>query len=263
MAINMQAQAVAADMDRLFRPIAGRAAAALSATEADRGGHRRRGLRWAAFGVPVVLAVGGAALSFNYVGDAWRVPTAPTKAVAPATSPARPSIAPPPAATDRMAAPGAVPSGVGTGGQAMTELAAADRAGLSPEGRPASEPSYGDTPDARTATTTSPRAASYRSPADAAPRQRRQRRANGNASDCAPGSLRDQCIYQDVLTADGRLRRAYERARQDGVSSRELTEIGRSWRKARNRAEDDPDGTIRRYEQLADALDDLRRGPGQ
>lgn len=80
---------------------------------------------------------------------------------------------------------------------------------------------------------------------------------------CEPGSTEDWCIYQDVLNADRRLRFAYRRAERDGVPSASLSRVVRSWRRAREDAEDDPDGTARRYAQLADALDDARLERGR
>jgi hypothetical protein len=82
--------------------------------------------------------------------------------------------------------------------------------------------------------------------------------ASQSRTQCEPGSLDDQCIYQDVLSADGRLRRAFDRARRGGVPSGRLTTIQRQWILARDNADDDPDGTIRRYDRLADILDQER-----
>jgi len=77
---------------------------------------------------------------------------------------------------------------------------------------------------------------------------------------CAPGQSEQHCLFEDVLDADTRLRLAYDRADRAGVPTDTLTAINRSWRRARRYAEADPRGTIRRYERLADALDDERYG---
>lgn len=77
---------------------------------------------------------------------------------------------------------------------------------------------------------------------------------------CGSGLSEQHCLFEDVLEADARLRTAYDRADRAGVPTETLTAINRSWRRARRYAEADPRGTIRRYEQLADALDDERDG---
>ena len=95
----------------------------------------------------------------------------------------------------------------------------------------------------------------------AAPAEAEVRSAAGASrgrTQCEPGSLDDQCIYQDVLNADGRLRRAFDSARRDGVPGNRLATIQRQWISARDNADADPDGTIRRYNRLADILDQER-----
>jgi hypothetical protein len=74
-----------------------------------------------------------------------------------------------------------------------------------------------------------------------------------------PGSLEDRCVYQDVLQADSRLRAIYQRAKQDGVSKLWLSAIARRWSRAHEDVKEDPGGSIRRYERLADALDEEDR----
>jgi uncharacterized protein YecT (DUF1311 family) len=77
------------------------------------------------------------------------------------------------------------------------------------------------------------------------------------------GCTDDECLYRDVLAADRRLRRAYDRAVRAGVSSDWLAGVNRRWVRARDRAQDDPDGAIDRYERLAEALDAERREAGR
>lgn len=263
MSINMQAERVAADMDRTFRSLAGRGAASIAATEGGAGRGRRRGLRWIVFGAPVMIAAAGVAVSYNYVGDEWRAHIAAANPAAPVVPRAAASSAQPVAAERADAAPSDLGPATGTYGQERSQTDTPVDPAPSRDARAIPPAPYGDATMVGPAASDAADGAQYRGSAssmDRAARPRRRAASNANAAGCAPGSQSDQCIYQDVLNADGRLRRAYERARQDGVSSRALTDIGRAWRKARSRAEDDPDGTIRRYDQLADALDDLGRG---
>lgn len=74
---------------------------------------------------------------------------------------------------------------------------------------------------------------------------------------CTTDSSGDTCLYEDVLDADIRLRRAYRNADRAGVPSWRLAGIAERWRAARSDADVDPEGTIRRYDRLADTLDDL------
>jgi hypothetical protein len=91
-------------------------------------------------------------------------------------------------------------------------------------------------------------------------RPRRVTATRAGAEDCAPGASEQRCVFEDVLAADVRLRRAYARADRVGVSVDTLTAINQSWRRARRGAEADPYGTIDRYQRLTDALDDERLG---
>ena len=72
---------------------------------------------------------------------------------------------------------------------------------------------------------------------------------------CLPDSSDDRCIYQDVMNADARLRRAFNRAAQEGVSRPALSFVLKEWNRARRQATSDPDQTINRYEQLENALE--------
>lgn len=74
------------------------------------------------------------------------------------------------------------------------------------------------------------------------------------ADDCRVGSDEDACIYRDVRAADRRLLVAYQRAVQAGVPRRDLVDIRRDWTRALAISLDDPDETIRRYDDLADQL---------
>ena len=81
-------------------------------------------------------------------------------------------------------------------------------------------------------------------------------------SQCLPESPDDRCIYQDVMNADARLRRAFKSAVQGGVSRPALLSVLREWNIARRQATSDPDQTINRYEQLKSALDqEIRVSP--
>ena len=77
---------------------------------------------------------------------------------------------------------------------------------------------------------------------------------------CLPNSSDDRCIYQDVMNADTRLRRSFDRAVQGGVSRPALSFVLRKWNQARRQATTDPDQTINRYDQLVNKLDREPRG---
>lgn len=68
--------------------------------------------------------------------------------------------------------------------------------------------------------------------------------------ECPPGSTDDRCIYRDVLDAHRRLDDTYDRARQAGLDYRELRDVRRAWDRARAISLDEPDETIRRYDEL-------------
>ncbi|KQU53209.1 hypothetical protein ASG67_10385 [Sphingomonas sp. Leaf339] len=78
--------------------------------------------------------------------------------------------------------------------------------------------------------------------------------AGGRQDGCRAGSNEDACIYRDVRAADRRLLAAYQRAVQAGVPRRDLVDIRRDWTRALAISLDDPDETIRRYDDLADQL---------
>lgn len=76
----------------------------------------------------------------------------------------------------------------------------------------------------------------------------------GRQRGCEPGSLQDDCIYRDLVAADARLRRAYERAADAGLSASWLRSINARWERARDLSRDEPDRAIERYERLAELL---------
>ncbi|MBB4617379.1 hypothetical protein [Sphingomonas abaci] len=74
------------------------------------------------------------------------------------------------------------------------------------------------------------------------------------SSNCRPGSNEDACIYRDVRDADRRLVQVYRQAVRAGVPRDTLVRATKAWNRALDRSLDDPDGTIRRYDALADEL---------
>ena len=203
-------------------------------------------------GAPALVLVAGTALGLTAIREGWQPPVATTRpAIADAYRVRTPDMASRPsgvAATVEPESVTAAPAPDARINEVDAQRPVAHDEGLPPSNAPAMRP-----PTQQIVPAT--RSASARDPAPAW-----RRRGGGVAvSDCPPGSLDNRCIYQDVLAAHGRLFRAFERAKEDGVSNRDLTAVTRRWREARDRAEDDPDGAIRRYNQLADQLDDLRQ----
>ncbi|WP_375390479.1 hypothetical protein [uncultured Sphingomonas sp.] len=74
---------------------------------------------------------------------------------------------------------------------------------------------------------------------------------------CSRDASTNECIYQDVLAADRRLRMAYDDAVRAGTPTSRLAWVNREWRQARSDSLDHPDETIRRYNALVGELDDL------
>jgi len=269
MSINVQAESVAADMDRIFGPLADRPAPTVASRDLVIVGGGRRRSRWLMFGAPVLVLIAGTALGVTYARDDWRPQMVSARSATPADYRISGSDTARPATGGTVAGPAEPDVGAGDGAGAGDTLAVDVP---DPVGQAAGDPGLAATASTRAAA--DPRApARIASDAtrasagiDRAARPASARRGGDTATilpGCVPGSLEDRCIYQDVLNADGRLRRAFERARQDGVANRDLTAISRRWRQARDLASDDPDGTIRRYDQLADTLDDLRRDAGE
>ncbi|MBD8547739.1 hypothetical protein [Sphingomonas sp. CFBP 8760] len=76
---------------------------------------------------------------------------------------------------------------------------------------------------------------------------------------CRPGSEENRCIYREVRAADRRLVAAYHAATEAGVPRREMLAVRRIWTRALAVSLDDPDGTIRTYDELAARLRDAAR----
>lgn len=254
MSHSVRTETVAADMDRIFQPLVGVTAGRHPSPNPVVGRERRRS-RWWLLTLPPLVVAAGTALGLTAVREGWQPPVAlrsaaPTVLQKPAVeqgAPAGPRVTDAPTAVANAPLPDT--------GVAVDSGGTDDAQGAIPRDD-RTQPAAADLPRA---------ARQPVRPIDRAPRivtvrvPDRVRGGGGRASDsgCPPNSPENRCIYQDVLNAHGRLYRAYERARVRGVSSRDLTVIARRWREARNRADDDPDGAIRRYNQLADQLDDL------
>ncbi|WP_277969130.1 hypothetical protein [Sphingomonas echinoides] len=261
MVTNLPPDSVAADMDRIFKPLAKRGLAGTSLN--DRAGSARKGRggrRWriVALAAPALVVAAGAALGVGYLAqDPVRSP-----AVSAATAvPSRAAVGASAAPSTALQTVALVAPSVRTGSEIIIDdegngTVAPRAPTIDPVRRPmgAERAATDDvTPDRST-----PRDVRARSTPEASETVRPGRSGNA-AAGCAPGSLEDRCIYQDVLDADARLRLAYSRARRSGVSAGRLTAINRRWIRARERSLDDPDGTIERYDALAGALDRARR----
>lgn len=252
---------VRADMERVFRPLAGRARAS-DPTGYDDGDVRRRaapprGGRWVTFAAPVLLVLFVVALAVRYGLST------PTVAQSVPRSAGRPlASAPAPRDTDRNVrvidlqpiARRPDPRGVGQGPQVPQQKPAAFFAAVPPAEQASERIAIDSRPVRRLV-------ASANRPGSVRPRviRRERTRTPPRLARCASGSLADDCIYGDVLAADGRLRTAYDRAVRGGVEAEELGAITRRWSRARRISLDEPDVTIQRYERLAAELDDLRR----
>jgi uncharacterized protein YecT (DUF1311 family) len=230
---------VAADMARIFAPLAGRSIpTATNVDPADRGdaGSQRSSGKRVLFVAPLlVLLAGGALASIYIVNDGLKTPPA-SRTIAAPTSPET---------------AGASKRGPGAGPAAATARTTSDTG----QERSSDIPDDASVREDRTSIATAPGEQRRREATGETVAQRNEGDGARSRSDCEPGSLEDRCIYQDVLNADDRLRRAFDRARRSGVPSARLTVVQRRWTLARDAAESDPDGTIRRYDQLADLLD--------
>lgn len=271
-------QIVRSDMERVFRPLAGRSPAPEHQAALDRHARAGRGsaglrggFRWLTFAAPVLLVLFVAAFAIRF---ATVESAASRTARKPSAGPLAPAAAPRDTAV--IASSAAKPSPVPGIVLKIVELARADRS------RPSTaEPSEPTPREAAPA----PRAGAPAVPARAAladkgrrtesraarvgtapvlaavkskarPPRARTRPSPAEAR-CPPGSLEDRCIYQDVLNADARLRAAYERATRNGVRTSELAAVRRRWARAQRSSLDEPDETIGRYGRLADELDSL------
>jgi len=260
MVTNLPTDPVAADMDRIFKPLAKRGLAStvpldrVGSGKSSRGGRRWRGLTIVA---PVLVVAASTMLAVGYVSqDSAHPRSASRAAIAPDRTSLR-STASPSAAVQTVAL---VAPSVRTGSEMLVD---ADGNRTVEPRAPAIEPlrrTTGETGDAAARALPAERGArSAPSSMLTEPEVARPARRGSTAAGCAPGSLEDRCIYQDVLNADARLRLAYSRARRSGVSVRQLTAVNRRWIRAREMSLDDPDGTIERYDALADTLDRARR----
>ncbi|WP_242182449.1 hypothetical protein [Sphingomonas sp. CARO-RG-8B-R24-01] len=273
MAINPPTKSVAADMDRIFRPLNDRSVPAIPLADRPVPARRWRKGRAVTFAAPALVLLATTALAIGYVRQAQTPPsraaaTPPAKAYAAVVptspTPPRPMPSDMPTGSDD-ASP--MPQENGGGDVTMANAAAAAGsvplarmpAAVSPRPRPAVRPAYAAT---RTRSAT-PAASAPGNRVSPSFRARTDAEDAASAGRCPPGSNEDRCIYQDVLAADARLRRAYRQARQGGVPTWQLTEINQRWRRARDLAQDDPDGTIQRYDRLADQLDRARQGNGE
>ena len=274
MATDLPDDSVTAEMERIFRPLAGRAPLAdLPYNRSISQSRPRTGkvLRRLTFAAPVLVVGAGVALALGYVRPDSR--PSPIKTVMTSTSTISrppvaaprdtPSIAPVPSIEDPVD-PQTTALLDDRGSNALTDAPArpapqparvvAERSALPSRVSALPTPAVGSTARESLPPRSSTIDGSVR-------RQVRPDRAVApSPAPCRPGSLEDRCIYQDVLNADARLRLAYSRAKRSGVSNAKLTAITRRWSRARELSEDDPDGAIQRYDQLADTLDQARRG---
>lgn len=261
MPTNLPTESVAADMDRIFEPLAQRApvraaGASDARTRVARPGALGGGRRLAIL-APVVLAIAAGGLALGYVGEQ---PTRPQRANATVASSdeGRRAIAAPSVASQAVSI---VAPSVRTGSEPVVRDGGEGVADPAPAPVPvrASVPSErlrGDRAARAPSRSMAGRAASRAASGAGLARDGRGAATGGR---CVAGSLEDRCIYQDVLDADSRLRLAYRRAQRGGVSNRDLATVTRRWSRAREMSLDDPDGTIQRYDQLADTLDRARR----
>lgn len=276
MASDLPPTSVSADMDRIFKPLNDRVSSNAPQPDRPRQAGRPRGKRdWRFFTIvaPGLVLVAGAALAVGY-GRFGEMPK-PTGSI-------RHAAAGPGSVTsagnvgDRQD-----PSGVraASGEQAARPAIAPESGNMMPP--PAADDARSTVSEAPVASPRTPpvdrRVVRGAQPARMVPRATlaranpspRQAPSRGEAADtaaspqCPPGSLEDRCIYQDVLNADARLRRAYRRARQSGVPYGQLESINRQWTRAREAAQDDPDGTIQRYDRLTGMLDRARQDGGE
>ena len=237
------ADRVSADMERIFRrhpqaadtPAAARAASGRSREFVVQTPPADRASSWVVRLVTIVvplIAIAVLAFLFLQIG----ADRSPAAALAQA-SPVRRSAAVPPArpapATYRTAAPVVVADEADMPAEAI-ERAGDDR--LATSAVPARR--------SRVITRTVP-VATARSAAD--------------DDGCRPGSEENRCIYREVRAADRRLVAAYHAATEAGVPRREMLAVRRIWTRALAVSLDDPDGTIRTYDELAARLRDAAR----
>ena len=256
--------AAAADMARIFEPLAGRTSATAGLqgdnSTVGRTGLKRRSITFVAPALVIIATIGLATAFVTSKGVKERAPAANDRSqITPSqnTTPPQPKSADsstPPHQAQAIMVPETGSLQDGQTGELQTSSA--------------TSPASITTPSERAKTTPRPDATG-KSRADAAPSppraggavQKFQDRREGfaNLPRCTPGSTEDRCIYQDVLNADSRLRTAFDNAQRNGVSNAQLATIRARWNTARRDADDDPDGTIWRYNQLTATLDRMAR----
>jgi hypothetical protein len=269
---------VAADMERILKPLAERAQANTAYRRREVGhyhgrfGHHGRrmvrdGRRYAmlvvsaaiALLVTAVFAVDHKHLDKAAARTAEATPAASLRSV-PAPSLGRSlSASTPPIAT--AASGSIVDAANGSSRQAIYSRSDDDRA-------PAARPTTSAEPPPAAAPRSRPAAVARRSPRAQRPNaiaaSRRPdaatRRRKGSTSRCTPSSSKSRCLYQVLLGADARLRFAYVNAVRDGVPRSVLVGINKEWRRSRKASRKQPRLAIRRYEQLSNALNRERRG---
>lgn len=243
---------VKSDMERIFRPAAGRFRARMPVSPAagrdgDDRPRARGGMRWVTLAAPVLVVMSVGAFAVRQGTTLWRAERpAPAASAEP-----RPQAAAPLTAAATASTPAPVPVSVPA---------------------PASSPGPDPAPRATSSVERPVEAAAKKAAEKKAIRRDRALAARGDRSRprprssaaartaCPPGSRSDFCIYRDVTSADRRLRAAYARATRDGVRTKELAAIRKRWVRARRVSLDKPHETIRRYHGLANELDYMRRG---
>lgn len=264
---------VVADMERIFKPLAGRSIVTAFHHDVDVR-RRRAGRRWrrVTLAAPALVLVVAGALAIGYGVDqqgpgdmAGSTLTAPLSFnsllsdTAPSAAPARALLVAAPASS---AASATDARRLATNLAPIPEFALPRRASELAEAPPAPAPaSVSSRIEIVAPSRTGPEARSIEASAamTVEPGRRERPETFPAATACASDSSDDRCIYQDFLEADADLRLAYDRARRGGVSKLWLSAVSRRWNRALGDAEDDPEGTIRRYERLASALDQERR----
>jgi hypothetical protein len=81
------------------------------------------------------------------------------------------------------------------------------------------------------------------------------------AAAASTSRCRADCDYEDVLTADARLRRAYASAADAGVARPVLVSYRNEWSGLRKRAPSSPDRVVSRYNEMADSLERYAERP--
>ncbi len=271
MRIDPTADQVVADMERIFKPLAGRAlVTAFHHDDRSESARVGRGWRRVTLAAPAAVLLVGAALAIGYgradipaanIAERSVAASTPATLVQPTALPSSvpvsaPSTAMPPpstnvsAAVTRLAIQPRPATGSAPSLDALTRPSEP-----APKPRPAEAAKL---PAPAVALAADPRPAKAITVASA-PSRRERAESSRAAQRCEPGSMEDRCIYEDVLRADARLRRSYDEAKRGGVSKLWLAAVSRRWKRAAKAEEDDPDGTIDQYGRLADALDQKRR----